>query len=355
MNSISESFRNNPLLLNHIIPLDFNNVLKLPDSHAWTLFPDPLNDDDDSIPLIDLAQPHALSLIRQACEIWGMFQVTNHGIPITLLHQIERQTQRLFALPANQKLLALRSPDGFTGYGLARISNFFSKQMWYEGFTVMGYPEQHASQLWPNDHTIFCDVIEEYQREMKELAEKLIGLLLESLGLTPEDVNWFRNIHHHHHHHQDVLQLNSYPVCPDPGRAMGLPPHTDSSLLTVLHQSNATGLQVLRDGIGWVPVHPVDGALVVNVGDLMHIITNGRFKSALHRALVNNTRHRMSIAYFYGPPRDVKISPLMKLIDFDHPNMYRPVTWKEYLDVKATHFDKALEFIKYDAFMAKQF
>lgn len=203
---------------------------------------------------------------------------------------------------------------------------------------------------------IFCnvllrsDVMEEYQQEMKKLSHRLSGLMFKSLGLNPEDISWFRTINHPQHH-QAVLQLNSYPVCPDPSRAVGLPPHTDSSLLTVLHQSNVTGLQVLGvGGIGWVPVHPVEGALVVNVGDLMHIISNGRFKSAQHRALVNNTRHRTSIAYFFGPPRDVKISPLMKLIDLDHPKIYQPVTWKEYLDIKATHFDKALELIQYDAF-----
>lgn len=194
------------------------------------------------------------------------------------------------------------------------------------------------------------DVMEEYQQEMKKLSHRLSGLMFKSLGLNPEDISWFRTINHPQHH-QAVLQLNSYPVCPDPSRAMGLPSHTDSSFITVLHQSNVTGLQVLGDGgIGWVPVHPVEGALVVNVGDLMHIISNGRFKSAQHRALVNNTRHRTSIAYFFGPPRDVKISPLMKLIDLDHPKIYQPVTWKEYLDIKATHFDKALELIQYDAF-----
>ncbi|PON49110.1 Oxoglutarate/iron-dependent dioxygenase, partial [Trema orientale] len=149
--------------------------------------------------------------------------------------------------------------------------------------------------------------METYQKVMKGLAEEMVGLMLGSLGLTYKDTKWVKP-KKGCGHAQGLLQLNSYPVCPDPTRAMGLAPHTDSSLLTLLYQSNSTsGLQVHREGIGWVPVHPVNGALVVNVGDLMHILSNGRFESALHRAVVNETHHRVSVAYFYGPPKDVKI------------------------------------------------
>ncbi|KAF5748626.1 gibberellin 3-beta-dioxygenase 3-like [Tripterygium wilfordii] len=352
-NSISQSFKDHPINnLNHIVPLDFQTVLKLPQSHTWrstrtSLSPDypPVNPcTKQPVPIIDLTNPHVTKLIRDACENWGMFQVTNHGIPLSLMKEVEGQTRRLFALPSKQKLLAVRSPDGLTGYGLPRISTFFVKMMWSEGFSIMGSPLDHATQLWPHDHAKFCDVMEKYQKEMKVVAERLMGLMLTSLDLevAQEDLKWLKP-----KSPQALLQLNSYPICPDPDRTMGLAPHTDSSLLTLLYQSNTNGLQILKDdSIGWVPVDPVNGALVVNVGDLMHIVSNGRFKSALHRAVVNKTRHRISIAYFYGPPREVKISPLMKLIDYDHPPVYRAVTWKEYLDAKAVHFNRALEMIK---------
>lgn len=187
--------------------------------------------------------------------------------------------------------------------------------------------------------------METYQKEMKGLSEKMFELIIGSMGLNCEDIKWAgpKNVPPLF---QALLQLNSYPICPDPTRAMGLAPHTDSSFLTVLYQSHS-GLQVLgEEGIGWVPVHPVNGALIINLGDLMHILSNGRFKSAIHRALVNETHHRVSAAYFYGPPKEEKISPLTKLIDGAHPPLYRAVTWKEYLEARAAHFDKALESIK---------
>ena len=80
---------------------------------------------------------------------------TMHGIPIDLLKQLELQTKRLFALPLDQKLRTVRSPEGITGYGLARISAFFPKPMWSEGFSIMVSPLEDACQLWPHHHKKF--------------------------------------------------------------------------------------------------------------------------------------------------------------------------------------------------------
>ncbi|KAE8691362.1 Gibberellin 3-beta-dioxygenase 3 [Hibiscus syriacus] len=347
MNSQTQTF-------NYLLPLDFDNVSTLPDSHAWstkTLPSDdpchhPVDDGEPLPPVIDIGEPGANDLIRHACEKWGAFQVINHGVPLSLFLESEFQARRLFSLPMERKQLVARPPSGATGYGLTRISPFFPKLMWSEGFGMMGSPEEHARQLWPQDHAKFCEVMEQWQAEMKTLCEKIVGIMLGSLGLTnEEDMKWFEP-KSGCDRTPCVLQLNSYPVCPDPDRAMGLAPHTDSSLITLLNQSNINGLQVYKDGAGWVSVKPVEGALVVNVGDLMHIVSNGKFKSVLHRAVVNKTCHRVSTAFFYGPPWDAKVSPLKKLVDSDHPPLYRPVKWKEYLQIKKTDFSSALESIR---------
>lgn len=186
----------------------------------------------------------------------------------------------------------------------------------------------------------------EYQNKLRGLTERLLRLMFGSLGLQQQNIGWF-NSEIESKSPQAVLQLNSYPVCPEPNQAMGMAPHTDTSLLTLVYQGSVSGLQVFKENVGWLPVEPIPGAFMVTVGDLMHIFCNGRFKPALHRALVNKTSHRISTAYFYGPPKDVEISPPSELIDRDHPVLYRPVTFKEYLDAKGTHFDKALEFIRH--------
>lgn len=327
--------------------LDLYSIKELPESHAWK---SSLDDDGsrninaESIPVIDLNHDHkfVMDTIGHACKTWGAFQIVNHNISHRLLNHMETHGTRLFSLPMQQKLKAARSSDGIAGYGVARISSFFDKLMWSEGFTIFGSPLEHARQLWPYDYNKFCDVIEEYENEMEKLAGRLMGLMLGSLGIAKEDVKWAVGPRSG----SSALQLNSYPACPDPDRAMGLAAHTDSTLLTILHQNNTSGLQVFKEGNGWVTVPPLRGALVINVGDLLHILSNGLYPSVLHRAIVNRTRHRLSVAYLYGPPSGVKISPLSKLVDQRNPQMYRPVTWSEHLGTKAKHFDKALSSVR---------
>lgn len=88
-NSVSEPFRHNHTNLNHIIPLDFNNISNLPNSHTWKSSPDEhrliLDCTQEIVLVINLEHPQAPKLIRHAYEEWGVFQLTNHGIPITIM------------------------------------------------------------------------------------------------------------------------------------------------------------------------------------------------------------------------------------------------------------------------------
>ncbi|XP_060205618.1 gibberellin 3-beta-dioxygenase 1-like [Lycium barbarum] len=332
----------------HQKQLDLYSIKELPESHAWkssSLDDYPSSDSRyvESIPVIDLNDEiFATEKIGHACKTWGAFQIINHNVSQRLLNDMEAAGKGLFSLPMQQKLKAARSTDGIAGYGVARISSFFPKLMWSEGFTIFGSPLENARQLWPHDYKKFCDVIDEYENEMEKLARRLMCLMLGSLGIIKDDVKWAIGPRGG----CSALQLNSYPACPDPDRAMGLAAHTDSTILTILHQNNTSGLQVFKEGNGWVTVPPLCGALVINVGDLLHILSNGLYPSVLHRAIVNRTQHRLSVAYLYGPPSGVKISPLSKLVDQRNPPMYRPVTWSEYLGTKAKHFDKALSSVR---------
>ncbi|KAH8482689.1 hypothetical protein H0E87_029952 [Populus deltoides] len=340
MSNLSEAYTDNPLHLHHIIPLDFDSVRTVPDSHVWPTSHAFESDDQLSIPTVDLMDPDAVKLVGHACETWGVFQVINHGIPLDIIDEVESEARRLFSLPTGHKLKALRSPGGATGYGLARISPFFSKKMWHEGFTVMGSPVDHARELWPNDYQRFCDVMEDYQKKMKELAITLMHLILKSLDLSEEEISKVVSPGGA----STALQLNSYPFCPDPSRVMGLAPHTDTSLLTILYQSTINGLEIFKDGVGWVLVSPTNGSLVVNVGDLLHILSNAQFPSVLHRVVLKEKQQRLSLAYFYSPPTDFHVSPLA--LNPAQIPLYRSVSVREYIHIKAKDVEKALSLIR---------
>ncbi|KAJ7962925.1 Gibberellin 3-beta hydroxylase [Quillaja saponaria] len=315
---LSDAFRAHPVYLHHQ-HTDFNSLQELPESYTWKQQDHeqyPSSKDSfslqETVPVIDLMDPNAPKLVGHACKTWGVFQVINHGIPTSLLHEIEWAGKTLFSLPPQQKHRAARSPDGVSGYGVARISSFFPKLMWSEGFTVVGSPLDHFRKLWPQDYSEYCDIVVEYEKEMKMLAGRLLWLMLDALGISKDDIKWagpkgdFKGA-------TAPLQMNSYPICPDPDRAMGLAAHTDSTLLTILYQNSISGLQVHREGKGWLTVPPVQGGFVINVGDLLHILSNGLYPTVLHRVITNRTKPRFSVAYLYGPPSNVTISPLSKL------------------------------------------
>ncbi|XP_068330302.1 gibberellin 3-beta-dioxygenase 1-like [Pyrus communis] len=355
---LSDAFKSHPIFLHKQHPHDFGSLQELPESYAWT---SQLNEYpsfeslscSESVPVIDLADPNVFELVGHACKTWGMFQATNHGVPQKLVDDMEYTVRSLFSLPPQQKLKAARLADGISGYGFHRISAFCEKLMWSESFTTVGSPLQHFCQLWPQDYTKFCCVTEEYEKEMKRLAARLMWLMLGSLGISKEDIKWagprgeFEDA-------SAALQLNSYPACPDPDRTMGLAQHTDSNLLSIVHQSaNASGLQVFQEGKdegrGWLMVPPVPGAFVINVGDLIHILSNGLYQNPLHRAVVNRSQHRVSVAYLYGPPENAQLFPLSKLLGPSCPPLYPHVTWNEYLGTKAKLNNKALQSLRLNA------
>ncbi|KAJ4765883.1 Gibberellin 3-beta-dioxygenase 2-3 [Rhynchospora pubera] len=329
----------------------------IPDSHAWVDLHDhptvePVG--PDTIPVIDLNDPKLVEKIGKACEEWGVFLISNHGIEPKLLNQFCSQMHRLFALPADVKLKVAKADALDAGYGGDPISRFFPKYTWSEAFTILDSPLEHAKKLWPDDYSSFCEVMEEYKKAMNPLGRRLMHAMLLSLGVSEEEIinvtpmGDFGKI-------KTVLSLNSYPACPDADRVLGLPPHSDNGFITFVYDNGVSGLQILRrkDDNGpkrWVTVPVVPDTFVVNVGDLMQVLTNGRFHNMVHRATIGKTYHRMSSAYFFASELDVKVSPLSKLTDPGVGPLYKTVTWPELLQMKnSLSYDEALEAIKIDS------
>ncbi|KAM0864579.1 hypothetical protein ACQ4PT_043832 [Festuca glaucescens] len=77
----------------------------------------------------------------------------------------------------------------------------------------------------------------------------------------------------------------------------GLSKHEDGQALTLLFQDNVGGLEVLKDG-EWLPAEPDDGTIIVNIGDVIEVLSNKKLKSATHRVVSRPGRHRHSFAYF---------------------------------------------------------
>ncbi|OMO60263.1 Oxoglutarate/iron-dependent dioxygenase [Corchorus capsularis] len=131
---------------------------------------------------------------------------------------------------------------------------------------------------------------------------------------------------------QGRLQANYYPPCPDPELTLGLNVHTDICALTIVRPSEGVnGLQIIKDG-KWVAVESIPNSFVINLGDQIQVLSNGRYKSVHHRVVTNKTQKRVSVATFYSPRSEAIIGPIEELIDEQNPALYRNYHYSEFLE-----------------------
>ncbi|KAK6123938.1 hypothetical protein DH2020_042283 [Rehmannia glutinosa] len=125
--------------------------------------------------------------------------------------------------------------------------------------------------------------------------------------------------------------MNYYPPCPQPSLFLVFGLILDADGLTILLQINEMeGLQIKKDGI-WIPVSPLPNAFVVNIGDILEILTNGTYRSIEHRATVNPTKERLSIATFLSPKLDGELGPSPSLISPENPPKFKRIGMADYL------------------------
>lgn len=178
------------------------------------------------------------------------------------------------------------------------------------------------------------------------MCDELLQALAEAFMLERHEF-----IRYFDHEDSEInVRVNYYPPCPRPDLAIGITPHTDASALTLLMQFDTNGgLQVLRD-MKWVTVPWPSETLLVNVGDLLEIMSNGRLKSPWHRAVTHVEKERFSVALFYNPPSREEIEPV-KSVDKSNQD-YKKVVVADYLQhfykISPTMEKQAIMFAKVD-------
>lgn len=163
-----------------------------------------------------------------------------------------------------------------------------------------------------------------YSNSMKDLAQRLLHIISGSLNLPPSYIEEAIGVVYQN------ITISYYSPCPQPDLALGLQSHSDMGAITLLIQDDVGGLEVLKDGM-WIPVAPLPDGILVILADQTEIITNGRYKSSVHRAVVNAERARLSVATFYDPSKSRKICTAPQLVSKDEPQKYRDVIYGDYV------------------------
>jgi isopenicillin N synthase-like dioxygenase len=276
------------------------------------------------IPIIDLSNlgggnPDALvDAFRQAYTDTGFAYVTHHGINQDLIDAVFQASATLHALPRETRdLLALdKNHRGFIGINtstdVTSTLATVTKPNQSESFIVMREdtevdPNTYLSgpNQWP-DIDGFRETLENYVAQMSDLGRRLIEIALLAGGA--DDTSFVR----HFDKPTTWLRLLHYPpqVAASPEDLYGSAPHTDFGCLTFLAQDNVGGLQVMRTDGSWIDAPFIPGSFVVNVGDMLHRLSNGSLRSTPHRVINRSGRERYSCPFFFDPHVSATIEPL---------------------------------------------
>ncbi len=282
------------------------------------------------VPVVDLESADVAAAVDAACRDWGFFQLVGHGVDREVRDDLLRQMHCFFGLPREVKRGVERSATNVWGYYDRELTK--NQQDWKEIFDVG--PVERVGPLagsfpqWPESLPEFRAAILAFAESATRVAERLLHLVAHNLGQSAERLDDYFG-----EEQTSFLRLNHYPRCPKPAPGdsptaplagpLGIHHHTDAGALTVLLQDNQPGLQVQRDG-RWHTVQPHEDALVVNIGDIVQVWSNDRYRAPLHRVIAHAAQDRYSAPLFYNPSYATNYAPLSS------PPRYRSINWGEF-------------------------
>ncbi|CAA3025770.1 S-norcoclaurine synthase 1-like [Olea europaea subsp. europaea] len=239
-------------------------------------------------------------------------------------------TSEFFKLPLGEKMVCAQTPNNIEGYGQAFVVSEDQKLDWGDMLFLLPLPaSQRNMRFWPKTPASFRSNLEKYSMELQKIAIKLFTLMAINLGIDPEKLTGaYKDCN-------QGIRMNYYPPCVHADKVIGLTPHSDATGLTLLIQVNEVqGLQIKKER-KWVPIKPVPGAIIINVGDIMEIMSNGEYSSIEHRAVIDFEKERLSIAAFHSPNITTEIGPLHDLVE-KKGEKYKALSHDEYIKLVIT-------------------
>ncbi|MGP9655484.1 isopenicillin N synthase family dioxygenase [Halomonas sp. AOP35-4E-18] len=281
-----------------------------------------------ALPILDLSDFHStdqhqdfLANLRQAARDVGFFYLVGHGIDDTLIQQIWQVSRRFFALPqAEKNAISMANSPHFRGY--TQLGRELTRGVPDRREQIDIGAELPALELssndpawmrlqgpnqWPSRLPELREVTLEWSATLRSVAIRLLHAFSVALEQPETALDGLIN-----KAPAQLLKLIRYPGSHQTHERQGVGPHKDAGILTLLLQDDHTGLQVERNG-EWLDVPPMPGALVINIGEILELATNGYLRATLHRVLVPDAGvTRYSIGYFLSPSLEGSV-PLLPL------------------------------------------
>lgn len=271
---------------------------------------------------------------------FGFAIVTDHGIDPKLIDSAWTATRQLFELPEEAKRryysAGLAGQRGYTPFGteIAKdAAHVDLKEFWHVGRDLPAghrFRDHMPDNIWPKELPEFESIFTDMYAAFDRAGNQLLSAIARYLGLSPD---WFAD---KVDHGNSVMRLLHYPPIPADAPGIRAGAHGDINLITLLLGAEEGGLQLLTRQGEWLSIAPPEGALVINVGDMLERLTNNQLPSTIHRVLnpPPERRHipRYSMPFFLHLASDVLIETLPGCMDADHPNLYpSPITANDFL------------------------
>ena len=301
----------------------------------------------DAIPIVDIRSSTSAvddravaTLLNAALSQFGFCYISGHTIATEVTQNLQNSAHEFHLLPIAKKKRLKINPyhrgyiESETSQTITSSIESATQPNRSESFMMMREippsDPRFGTQLfgpnqWPD--TLIPELKKHciaYAEAMEKLSLELVQRLGVALGLGPNTLLDLFNDPTY------FLRLIQYPLL-DPNDSpapFGSAPHTDHGFMTLVLQDDTGGLEVLNSNGRWMPVRPIPNTLVLNVADMLSIISNGRWKSTPHRVILG-PEPRQSTAFFFDPDFDAQINPLVEIRNSD--NRSDPIRYGDYI------------------------
>ncbi|MBT6274514.1 MAG: isopenicillin N synthase family oxygenase [Chromatiales bacterium] len=296
-------------------------------------------------PLRDGSDPGKVAdALAWAATDVGFIYVSNHGVDLELIEEARRSGLAFFrqSLELKRQVTVNAHHHGYLGPGGTKMYDDAKADLKESYNFGIELDESHSTATpshmllgrneWPLAMPELRSAVYPFFKAATAAAEHLLGAFALAGGHASDTFTRTSDTP------VSRGSLQYYP--PRPADAaddhFSLAAHTDFGVLTVLAQDSIGGLQIRTpDGPDgkegeWVSVPPVEGTLVVNVGDLLARWSNDTFRSTPHRVMNDSGQERLSLVLAYDPNPDTVVDPSLFCSDGEEPN-YEPITCGDYL------------------------
>jgi isopenicillin N synthase-like dioxygenase len=295
-----------------------------------------------SVSLLDSGRDpeHFANELGRSFENYGFAIIADHGIPEELIRRAEEKARAFFALPDEVKrkyhIAGGGGARGYTPFGIETAKGRKAhdlKEFWHVGRDL---PPGHRfrghmpDNVWPEEVMSFRDTFTELYSTFDRTGLKILAAIARFLGV---DEDYFADTVRDGN---SVMRLLHYPpIEGEPGSHVRAGAHEDINTITLLLGAEEAGLELLTREGDWIPVAPRPGEMVVNIGDMLQRLTNGRLRSTSHRVVnpppERRGHSRYSMPFFLHFRSDFLIEALPGTVPAGESPKWPPTTADEYL------------------------